>query len=542
MKNVFLFLLGASFLFQSCSSEDDSSPQVDPPAISEAVKLADNATLGKILTDAEGMSLYFFSKDTKDTSECTDGCLNIWPIFYKEDLSSLGAGLEAADFATITRADGEKQTTYKGWPLYYYASDNAAGDTNGDDVGNVWYIAKPDYSVMYAKTQLVGHDGKNYLGDYTEGDGETSYIVNIAGRTMYAFINDAKDTNNYTAADFSNDDVWPIVKVSIDQIPSILANSDFGTIDVHGETQLTYRGWPLYYFGQDTERGDNKGISFPAPGVWPIVNTDTPMAEEPVVAAATVNLADDATLGKILTDADGMSLYFFSKDTKETSECTGGCISSWPVFYKEDITLSEGLEAADFATITRADGEKQTTYKGWPLYYYGADVNAGDTNGDDVGGVWYIAKPDYSVMYAKTQLVGHDGKNYLGDYTEGDGETSYIVNIAGRTMYTFINDDKDTNNYTNADFSNDGVWPIVKVSIDQIPSILANSDFGTIDVHGETQLTYKGWPLYYFGQDTERGDNKGISFPSPGVWPIANIDIAAAGASSAATTTSTSTY
>ncbi len=58
----------------------------------------------------------------------------------------------------------------------------------------------------------------------------------------------------------------------------ISQKNDFGKIDVYGRTQLTYKGWPLYYFGQDSVRGDNKGISFPAPGVWPIANENTPVA------------------------------------------------------------------------------------------------------------------------------------------------------------------------------------------------------------------------------------------------------------------------
>ncbi|MCJ7467485.1 MAG: hypothetical protein MUO53_12425, partial [Maribacter sp.] len=219
-------------------------------------------------------SLYFFSLDTKDTSACTGGCLSIWPVFYQADIV-VGAGLDPADFATIDRLDGAKQTTYKGWPLYYYANDNAAGDTNGDKFNDVWYIAKPDYSLMYVQAQLVGHDGKNYLDDYSEGDGPTFYITNIEGRTLYGFVADTKDTNNYTAPDFSNDSVWPIAEITLENIPSILDATDFGTIDVYGRTQLTYRGWPLYYFGQDQVRGDNKGISFPSPGVWPIVNIDT---------------------------------------------------------------------------------------------------------------------------------------------------------------------------------------------------------------------------------------------------------------------------
>lgn len=527
MKYTFMLLFGAIFLFYGCSNDDTASPiktDDDPQPMGNAVKLADDATFGKILTDSEGMSLYFFSMDSKATSECLAGCLNTWPVFYEATIT-VDAGLEVSDFATIDRSDGAKQTTYKGWPLYYYASDNAAGETKGDKVNDVWYIAKPDYSLMYVRSQLIGHDGKNYLDDYTEGDMLTSYIVDVEGNTLYAFAPDKKDTNNYTEPDFSNDAIWPIAEITLDKIPSILDAADFGTIDVFGRTQLTYKGWPLYYFGQDTQRGDNTGVSFPAPGVWPIVNVDTSLAPEDEPAEASIKLTEDATFGQILTDSNGMSLYFFSRDTKDTSACTStGCLEAWPVFYQEDIVVDAALDIDDFSTIDRADGAKQTTYKGWPLYYFAGDIDAGDTNGDRVNDVWYVAKPDYSLMYVRAQLVGHDDKNYLGDYTEGDEQTFYITDIEGRTLYGFVADTKDTNNYTQSDFSNNSVWPIAEITLDKIPSILNLDDFSSIDVFGRTQLTYKGWPLYYFGQDEARGDNKGISFPAPGVWPIVNVD------------------
>lgn len=524
MKKIHYLWLATIILFVACSKDSNNEPPKmdDPDPLGNSVQLKDNGTFGKIMTDEDGMSLYVFSLDTKDTSECSDGCLNAWPVFYKESIT-VDSGLNVTDFSTIDRADGTKQTTFLSWPLYYFSSDAAAGETKGDGVNDVWYIAKPDYSLMYAQAQLVGHDEMNYLEDYTEGEGSTPYLVDILGRTLYGFANDAKDTNNFTNPDFSNDAVWPIAQITLDKIPSILDATDFGTIDVFGKTQLTYKGWPLYYFGQDVDRGDNKGISFPFPGVWPIVNINTETAPEP---PSTVKLSEDGSFGKILTDGDGASLYFFSLDTKDTSLCLDGCLNAWPVFYQESIVVDEGLETDDFDTIDRTDGTKQTTYKGWPLYYFAGDNATGDTNGDLVNDVWYIAKPDYSLMYVRAQLVGHDEINYLGDYTPGDGATFYITDIEGRTLYGFINDTKDTNNFTNPDFSNDAVWPIAQITLDKIPSILDSNDFGTIDVFGKTQLTYKGWPLYYFGQDQARGDNKGISFPAPGVWPIANTDLA----------------
>lgn len=284
MKRTCLLLATVIFAFYSCSSDDDSSSTPEPEPTENNIRLAEDTTHETILTDSEGMTLYFFSDDSGETSTCNDGCLSAWPVFYTEDIT-VDEGLDADDFATITREDGEKQTTYKGWPLYYFANDSDAGDVNGDGVNEAWYVAKPDYSLMYVHAQLVGDDGNNYIiddnGDYVEGDGTTFYITDALGNTLYAFAPDTRDNNTYTDEDFSNDSVWPIFHIDIDKLPSILNADDFNTISVHGERdQLTYKGWPLYYFGPDEMKGDNKGVSVPNPGVWPIVNTVTGEAPE----------------------------------------------------------------------------------------------------------------------------------------------------------------------------------------------------------------------------------------------------------------------
>lgn len=532
-RSTFWLLLAVPLLFSSCKKEEEKYEE--PKA--NGVNLSTDATLGSILVDNNGNTLYFFTKDTNGASVCTDGCIDIWPVFYVENLE-VGSGLLASDFGEITRTDGAMQTTYKGWPLYYYSPSQdgvleATGETSGEGVNNVWFVAKPDYSIMLANAQLVGHDGKSYTSSYAEGDEETQYFVDGMGRTLYTFINDSEDYNAFTASDFSNNGVWPIYYTDLGSVPSTVNKDDFGSIMVYGELQLTYKGWPLYYYGDDTERGDNKGISFPSPGVWPIANTETTSA--PAYSGETVKLFENETFGSILTDYRGRTLYFFTKDTDMTNHCTGGCESVWPVFYEEEIRLAEGssLNAADFGEITLTGGSKQTTYKGWPLYYYsptsdGVVETAGETGGDGVNNVWYVAKPSYSLMIADAQLVGHDGVSYTSEYVEGEEVTKYFVDGNGRTLYAFANDTKDNNNFTASDFSNNGVWPIFYTEIESLPSALNSVDFGEIDVFGQKQLTFKGRPLYYFGGngsvdgDVNRGDNRGISFPSPGVWPIVN--------------------
>ncbi len=238
-------------------------------------------TLGNVISGEGSKTLYMFAPDVAGEATCTGGCLNVWPIYYKEN-PSVGTGLKTTDFATITRTDGTKQTTFRGWPLYYYKNDAKAGDVLGEGIGNgVWMVAKPHYTVMLASRQLVGNDGKNYLFDTKEGTGNSLFLVDSVGRTLYAYAPDKFNKNTYTRADLSNNPTWPIFETSatVGDIPSTLSKTDFMTITAVGKTQLTYKGWPLYYFGPDgTQRGATKGVSVPRPAVWPVLNNTSPVA------------------------------------------------------------------------------------------------------------------------------------------------------------------------------------------------------------------------------------------------------------------------
>jgi predicted lipoprotein with Yx(FWY)xxD motif len=278
MKKLFKIGLGIALLVMNIAGckKSDSTP---PTPVAE-VSIASSATLGSYLVDKDNRTLYYFSNDFNGQNNCAGGCEALWPYFNVDNLTAgqLGAGLDLKDFGTLTAANGKKQLTYKSWPLYYYAPSvngtnvpEAAGLTTGENVGGVWFVAKPDYTIMLVNAQLTGHDGKNYKSDYTEGVGKTIYFTDGKGVTLYAFKNDKFNKNNYTKQDFSNNPTWPIYETATAVVPSTLDKSLFGSIDVFGKKQLTYKGWPLYYFGQDAGvRGMNKGISFPSPGVWPV--------------------------------------------------------------------------------------------------------------------------------------------------------------------------------------------------------------------------------------------------------------------------------
>lgn len=115
---------------------------------------------------------------------------------------------------------------------------------------------------------------------------------------------------------------------------------------------------------------------------------------------ATIDVADNATLGPILTDAGGNTVYLFEKDESGSSECSGSCATAWPpVIAKGKPTAGEGADASLLSTVTRDDGSEQVTYDGHPLYLYQGDVQPGDTSGnglDQFGAEWYALTPDGS--------------------------------------------------------------------------------------------------------------------------------------------------
>ena len=109
----------------------------------------------------------------------------------------------------------------------------------------------------------------------------------------------------------------------------------------------------------------------------------------------TVSLATTEALGTFLVDGEGMTLYSFANDVpgNRTSACSGDCAEKWPPFFAQDIRVPPELNATDFQGFQRDDGSIQTTYKGWPLYYYFEDEAAGDAKGQGLGDVWYVVSP-----------------------------------------------------------------------------------------------------------------------------------------------------
>ena len=133
----------------------------------------------------------------------------------------------------------------------------------------------------------------------------------------------------------------------------------------------------------------------PVPATSPATTSAAPTATSPTAAAAVDLKTASSSAGNIVVDAKGMSVYFFTKDVKDsgTSACTGACLTAWPPVTSTSATpAAEGITGT-VGTITTPDGAKQLTLNGLPLYYFAQDKNPGDVLGQGVNDVWYLANP-----------------------------------------------------------------------------------------------------------------------------------------------------
>lgn len=105
--------------------------------------------------------------------------------------------------------------------------------------------------------------------------------------------------------------------------------------------------------------------------------------------AATSIKTGETSAGTVLTDGHGMTLYTFDKDAPAVSNCNGDCATKWPPLSAGSAARPQG----EFGIVVRADGKRQWTFRGLPLYTWFKDANPGDVTGDGVKGVWHIARP-----------------------------------------------------------------------------------------------------------------------------------------------------
>jgi predicted lipoprotein with Yx(FWY)xxD motif len=387
---------------QAPAAAAPSNTQAVVAAASEAVvNVATDPTLGKILVDGKGMTLYVFTKDGPDQSNCDAKCLANWPPLVTSGTPKLGAGVDASLIGSAALADGSKIVTYDHQPLYYFINDTQPGQTTGEEVGNVWYVVSPEGKLVEAPSEAT----INVATDPSLGQ----ILVDGKGMTLYIFTKDGPDQSNCNADCLAK---WPpLLTLGSPILGTGVDASQVGSATLADGTQIvTYDHRPLYYFINDTKSGDTSGEGVGS--VWyvispsgkeiegPVGSVETPTPDSSVsFVEPTINVAMDPSLGEILVDGKGMTLYIFTKDGPDQSNCDADCLAKWPpLLTLGSPILGQGADDSKAGSALLADGTRIVTYNHMPLYYFINDTKPGDTNGQGVGSVWYVIDRDGEII------------------------------------------------------------------------------------------------------------------------------------------------
>ncbi|MCX4514104.1 MULTISPECIES: SCO0930 family lipoprotein [Streptomyces] len=224
---------------------------------------------------------------------------------------------------------------------------------------------------------------------------------------------------------------------------------------------------------------------------------------------------DSKKLGKVLTDSEGFTLYRFDKDTATPpkSNCNGDCAKAWPVVAAGDVTPAPGTDTSMIGEVTRADGTKQLTIGGWPMYRYAKDTKPGDANGQGVGGTWFASAPDGK----KAALGGGGAAEEGGEAADLAGLSvrkdpklgEVVVDKNGMTVYRFMKDSAWPMK-TACTGSCLTKWPVVEPVDKNDTEGILKKGFVTFDrPDGIKQQTIDCWPIYTFSGDKKPGDTNG---------------------------------
>ena len=238
--------------------EPEPTPIEDPNRDAN-IRFARTSDYDGYLTDETGRALYMFVGDVagKLESACLDQCERDWPPFDVLNAKP-SSELDPKEITRFHRQDGLWQTTYKGYQLYYRASEEDSQDVTADGMDSRWFVAR-DYLTFLASTRSFSPEG---------GMGTNSpYLTDGFGRTVYVCLEDTPRTDSSDAvsscdaACTAKRPIFPAAATGrTTLLPSVINAGDLSELNrPDGQVQLTYRGWPLYFYSGDTRLGSTDG-------------------------------------------------------------------------------------------------------------------------------------------------------------------------------------------------------------------------------------------------------------------------------------------
>ncbi|EFA76355.1 hypothetical protein PPL_10120 [Heterostelium album PN500] len=413
-----------------------------------------DSPLGKILTDISRRTVYYFPQEKPfQPSICYDTCAQIWPPVYGVPEVAQGVDL-AGTLGYSIRNDGTIQSTYEGYPLYYFVDDKIPGQVKGEGLENTSYVFH-EVGLTFRSTNLG------------------IVLVDDSGMTLYYG----------SRGNFNSDLFTPVLGIPQGANGVVLPGTmGYRRMD-NGQLQVMYNGWPLYRYKGDLAPGQTNGNNVYGFFALKQVQVDTRMVNTgntqvtllPCGGAQTCSLSNTCDNGtsytqngkqltkyncvivnngpipvyhmngtlanfqnllsinglatkdgvhfdfypdrsnsplltgyghpwnyvvsggkatSILVDARGMTLYTFKNDRpNQASTCTSPqCSSLWPPFLGMPSVVNHQQLNGNLGSQIRLDGQLQATWNGMPLYFYTPDTKPGDAKGDGVGGVWDVVK------------------------------------------------------------------------------------------------------------------------------------------------------
>ncbi|MFL6126943.1 SCO0930 family lipoprotein [Actinophytocola sp.] len=248
-------------------------------------------------------------------------------------------------------------------------------------------------------------------------------------------------------------------------------------------------------------------------------------AAQPDTDQVSVNAADVAGLGPVLTDRSGKTLYVFTKDSTDppASKCVDQCAENWPPLLADGKVLASGLDSALVGTVARPDGSMQVTVARQPVYMYAGDTGPGQANGQGIQDAWFAVTP----LGTRTGAAGAPPApappaNQVGPATvfakDIPGFGPALVNQDGLTLYLFTKDSKNPSK-SRCDGDCAKKWhPLLTAPGKDIN--VQGVDWDLVQTvprdDGSLQVTVGGWPVYLFTGDKKPGDTNGHG--ADGVW------------------------
>ncbi len=309
---------------------------------------------GHLYVNQDGLTLYTFKQDREQpgTSTCIEECVEAWPPVYAPgDAAPVGV------WTTVTRDDGSAQWAHKGRPVYTFVKDTHPGAIIGQTAGG--YYRPGFWDVLYEPMPMPPDISlqASVLGQI---------LADLDGRAIYAEISGACE----------EDCMKPWRPVEAPWLARPIGES--WTVVEHrdGLAQWAYEGRPLYTYDGDFRTGDTNGTD--AAGSWQVVV----LQEAPAIPSWITFQETD--IGPVMANQDRMTLYYQMNDPEQIRRetCDDQCVKdNWfPVILREN-----EQPVGNWSSMMTADGERQWTYLGYPVYVFRHDKMPGDTYGDKFG-------------------------------------------------------------------------------------------------------------------------------------------------------------